>query len=160
MTTVEAPLDLVDAVDAELLISGARSPTGHPEWRIPRLSVAPLDPRSRKYSRFADVPHPQCGQLVRVVVGADNFIRQLQVLDGTEASASSLGLATAPVSNTARVGRPLAPDRTAVRLAVLQAAADFCGRFAGAREDAKSEHVLPLAERWLRWVEASEEQQP
>jgi len=48
-----------------------------------------------------------------------------------------------------------APPRTPleVRLAVLQAAATFCGQWGQAREEIRSEHVLVLAERWLAWVQ-------
>jgi hypothetical protein len=37
-------------------------------------------------------------------------------------------------------------------LAVLKAAAEFVGLWGQTREEVKSDHVLVLAERWLRWV--------
>jgi hypothetical protein len=89
------------------------------------------------YSRSADVPHPPARPAGRVVVGTDYFIRQLEVVDSTEAAA--------PMSNVARVGRPLAPDRTAMRLAVLLAAAAFSagGSRAGGRQERARTHPSP-----------------
>jgi hypothetical protein len=49
-----------------------------------------------------------------------------------------------------------AHDGTAVRLAVLQAAASFLGQIGQCRQEVRSEHVLVLAERWLAWVERAE----
>ena len=64
-----------------------------------------------------------------------------------------------------RNGRPPvpaspAPPRTLleVRLAVLQAAANFLGLWGQAREEVRSEHVLVLAQKWLAWVEQEPEQ--
>lgn len=44
-------------------------------------------------------------------------------------------------------------DSTSTRLAVLQAAATFCGHFSTVREDVTSRDVLKIADAWLAWVE-------
>lgn len=64
------------------------------------------------YSRFAEVPHPANGQMVRVDVGGDGFIRKLAILDGAESSALSSGSASAPL------------DGLTLRLRVLEIAAN------------------------------------
>jgi hypothetical protein len=46
-----------------------------------------------------------------------------------------------------------AKDERITRLAVLKAAAEFVGRMGQSREDVRSERVLPLADKWLAWVE-------
>ncbi len=44
--------------------------------------------------------------------------------------------------------------RTATKLDVLKAAAQFVGRMGQAGyQDIKSEHVLVLADKWLKWVD-------
>jgi hypothetical protein len=90
------------------------------------------------YSRFAEVPHPTNGQLVRVDVGGDGFIRKLAILDGIEASAPNSGSA--------------APDQLTMRLRVLEIAANTVGRFAQCREQVKTSDVFPLADRMLAWL--------
>jgi hypothetical protein len=92
------------------------------------------------FSRFREVPHPERGQQVRVEVGADGFLRQLQVLDG-EANSSGL-------TNSA------APDRLSVRLRVLEIAASTTVGFASCSEPGKvtSAAILPLADKLLAWV--------
>jgi len=57
----------------------------------------------------------------------------------------------APRSNGSAA--PTAKDRTITRLAVLKAAATFLGALSQTHEDVKSEHVLVLADRWLKWVD-------
>jgi hypothetical protein len=44
-------------------------------------------------------------------------------------------------------------DRIAVRLRVLEIAAATVGQFAQTREDVRTAHILPLADRLLAWVE-------
>lgn len=92
------------------------------------------------YSRFADVPHPERGQLVRVTFGADGFIRQLQVLGEGETSAPSSAAAAA------------APDRLTLRLRALEIAASTVGAFAQCREQVKAGDVFPLADKMLVWL--------
>jgi hypothetical protein len=56
------------------------------------------------------------------------------------------------------LGRPETPallsdrDERIARLAVLKAAANFLGQMSQRREEVRSDHVLPLAEKWLAWV--------
>lgn len=84
-------------------------------------------------SKYADPPPtmPQVGQRVTVQVDSKGFVR-------------GIGEDAAPAAPAAPAGR----DETAVRLAVLHAAATF----AASRPEAKSEDVPRLAERWLAWV--------
>ena len=54
----------------------------------------------------------------------------------------------------ANAGTVLCPqDRLTLRLRVLEIAAATIGQFAQAREEVRTEHILPLAERLLAWVE-------
>jgi len=39
--------------------------------------------------------------------------------------------------------------------AVLKAAAEFVGLWGQTREEVKSDHVLVLADKWLKWVEGN-----
>jgi hypothetical protein len=48
---------------------------------------------------------------------------------------------------------PVGLDRTTLRVRVLEIAAATIGQFAQAREEVRTEHVLPLADRLLTWVE-------
>jgi hypothetical protein len=90
------------------------------------------------YSRYADVPHPERGQQVRVEVGNDGFIRKLQVL-GCSAEVS---------------GPTAALDRLSMRLRVLEIAASTTVGFAGCNDPGKvtSGAILPLADKLLGWV--------
>jgi hypothetical protein len=91
------------------------------------------------FSRYATSLAPDsAGQHVKLGLDAQGFIRTVSV-EGT----------STPTVN----GR----DRTITRLAVLKAAAGFIGALSQSREDVKSEHVLKLADTWLRWVEAEPE---
>jgi hypothetical protein len=50
--------------------------------------------------------------------------------------------------------RPAAPaDPTALRLHIIEIAAATVGQFAQTREEVRTEHIIPLAERLLAWVE-------
>jgi hypothetical protein len=86
-------------------------------------------------SKFKPIPLPAPGARVRAEVDAKGFLKSVDVLDDAPA--------TAPQR-----------DDTAVRLAVLQAAASFLGQMGQARSEVRSEHVLVLADRWLAWIEA------
>jgi hypothetical protein len=44
-------------------------------------------------------------------------------------------------------------DRAALRLRVLEIAAATVGQFAQAHEEVRTEHILPLADRLLAWIE-------
>jgi len=70
------------------------------------------------------------------VLDAKGFIRTLQVLEAAPAASSS----------TTR-------DSTITRLSVLKTAAAFRGAMAQVHDGVKCDHVIPLAERRLAWVE-------
>lgn len=82
-------------------------------------------------SKFRHVELPDVGQHVRVSFDTKGFLVDVERLDDDKAVEIVL------------------PDATATRLAVLQAAATF----AASRPEARSGDVLPLAEKWLAWVE-------
>ncbi|HYW86798.1 MAG TPA: hypothetical protein VFB50_03460 [Chloroflexota bacterium] len=86
-------------------------------------------------SQFRPVELPDVGAHVRVDVDSKGFIKALEVLD-----------AHPHLSKTGGV------DDRITRLAVLKAAANFVGLMGQSREDVRSEHVLPLADKWLAWI--------
>ncbi len=92
-------------------------------------------------SKFKPVDLPDRGARVRLELDPKGFIKSLQVLDGAPASTGSTS------SNR---------DSTITRLSVLKTAASFLGAMAQVHEGVKSDHVIPLAERWLAWVDQSE----
>jgi hypothetical protein len=87
-------------------------------------------------SRFKPVPLPDAGAHVRLKVDSKGYIVDLEQL--------SNGTTPAVLS---------AKDDRITRLAVLKAAANFLGQMSQTREEVRSEHVLVLADRWLKWVE-------
>ena len=89
-------------------------------------------------SRFHPVALPESGARVRLKIDTKGYIVDMQNLS-PEAEKS-------PAVLSAR-------DDRITRLAVLKAAAGFVGLWGQSREDVRSEHVLVLAERWLKWVE-------
>jgi len=93
----------------------------------------------RNVSKFHPLELPERGARVRLELDAKGFIKTLQVLDAAPTSASS------PTS-TER-------GRTISRLSVLKAAAAF----GASRPDMKSADVLAIADRWLAWVELTED---
>jgi hypothetical protein len=97
----------------------------------------------RNLSKFHPLELPGQGARVRLTLDSKGFIRTLDLVDG------------APTTNSAT---PTARDRTITRLAVLKAAANFLGLMSPSREEVKSEHVLVLADKWLAWVEQSEDE--
>jgi len=93
----------------------------------------------RNFSRYAGtLATPAQGQRVRLGLDGSGFVRGLQVLDQPAAAAP------APVGSH---------DRRALRLRVLEIAAATIGQFAQAREEVRTEHILPLADRLFAWVE-------
>jgi hypothetical protein len=92
----------------------------------------------RNVSKFHPVDLPDRGARVRVALDAKSFIKSVQVLDDAPSSAGS--------SLSSR-------DDTITRLSVLKTAASFVAQMGQVHEGVKSEHVIPLAERWLAWVE-------
>jgi hypothetical protein len=82
---------------------------------------------------------PEAGAYVRLEVDSRGYIRELEILSQSAAASPAL------LSDK--------NDRITTRLAVLGAAAIFCGHYATVHPDVRSEHFLLLAERWLAWVD-------
>ena len=103
----------------------------------------------RNFSKFANgLTPPERGAYVVLKIDNKGFIREI------ESSVTGSGLNN-PVTTRGEMFMP-APsnrDRTITRLAVLKAAANFCGHYATVHEDVKADHVLRLAEKWIAWVE-------
>jgi hypothetical protein len=93
-------------------------------------------------SKFKPVELPERGARVRVSLDPKGFIQSLDVLDAAPSSSST--------SSSSR-------DHTINRLSVLKTAAAFLAQMGQVHEGVKSDHVIPLAERWLQWVEQEEE---
>jgi hypothetical protein len=94
----------------------------------------------RNFSKYVETPiaPPSRGQSVRLGLDQSGFVRELELL----------GAAAAPIP-----AAPAARDRTITRLSVLKSAANFLGLMGQNREEVKSDHVLVLADKWLRWLE-------
>lgn len=91
----------------------------------------------RNVSKFKPIDLPERGARVRLELDSKGFIRSLQVLDAAPSTSSASG----------------DRERTITRLSVLKTAAEFLARMGQVHEGIKSDHVIPLAERWLEWVE-------
>jgi hypothetical protein len=98
----------------------------------------------RNVSKFHPVDLPARGARVRLELDPKGFIKSLAVLDAAP---------TTNLSPTSTVR-----DRTITRLAILKAAANFLGLMSQTHEGVKSDHVLVLADKWLAWVEQSEDE--
>jgi hypothetical protein len=94
----------------------------------------------RNVSKFHPVDLPDRGARVRLDLDGKGFIKTVQVLDQAPRASSAADR-----------------DRTITRLSVLKTAAAFLARMGQVHDGVKSEHVIPLAERWLAWVEQSEQ---
>jgi hypothetical protein len=105
-----------------------------------------IDGAWHNVSKFKPVDLPDRGARVRLDLDGKGFIRSLQVLDG----------APTPTSSNSS---PTTRDRTITRLTVLKAAANFLGLMSQAREEVRSDHVLVLADKWLAWVEQTDERE-
>ena len=90
-------------------------------------------------SQFNPVELPQTGAHVRLKVDSRGYIKELESM-----SQPTTGESPAVLSGK---------DERITRLAVLKAAAEFVGLWGQNREDIKSDHVLMLADKWLKWVE-------
>jgi hypothetical protein len=86
-------------------------------------------------SQFHPVELPEAGAHVRLDVDSKGYIKTLEVLG--ERTRETAGLSR---------------DDRITRLAVLKAAAEFVGRMGTNREEVRSDHVLPLADKWLEWL--------
>jgi hypothetical protein len=91
-------------------------------------------------SKFHPVDLPETGAHVRLKVDSKGYIVNLEQLDSKLSE---------PTQTPAVLSDK---DVRITRLAVLKAAAEFVGLWGQTREEVKSDHVLVLAERWLRWV--------
>jgi hypothetical protein len=94
-------------------------------------------------SQYHPISMPTPGEIVDVQVERSErgaWIKTLSIVGATA------GVAAAGAPATSR-------DSATVRLAVLEAAANFLGQMGQAREEVRSDHVLVLAEKWLAWVE-------
>jgi len=86
-------------------------------------------------SRFHPVTLPDAGAHVRLKIDPKGYIVDMQNLSPDRGPGLS------------------AKDDRITRLAVLKAAAEFVGLWGQSREEVKSDHVLVLADKWLKWVE-------
>jgi len=84
-------------------------------------------------SKFRPVMLPEVGQHVRISFDTKGFLVDVEVLDDGQSYREL----------------PAQVSQAAVRLAVLQIAAGF----ASTRPEARSGDVLPLADKWLAWIE-------
>jgi len=96
-------------------------------------------------SQFNPVELPQTGAHVRLKVDSRGYIKELATMTPAVSR-----------SDDERIPTVLsAKDDRITRLAVLKAAAEFVGLWGQTREEVKSDHVLVLADKWLKWVEGS-----
>lgn len=97
------------------------------------------------FSRFGnlDVPHPALGEKVTVQVDGRGFIKALDILEGS--AHGSTDHATAP---TAPAEDPDRRQALIIRQVAVKAAVDFLAP----RSEAKSEHILALAEKLETWI--------
>jgi hypothetical protein len=86
-------------------------------------------------SRFHPVALPDAGAHVRLKIDSKGYIVDLENVSRESPAVLS------------------PKDDRITRLAVLKAAAEFVGLWGQSREDVRSEHVLVIADKWLRWVE-------
>lgn len=90
-------------------------------------------------SQYTPVDLPETGAHVRLRVDSKGYIQSIETLSS---------------STTPTVLSP--KDDRITRLAVLKAAAEFVGLWGQTREEVRSDHVLLIAEKWLKWVSQSE----
>lgn len=90
-------------------------------------------------SQYHPVELPETGAHVRLKIDAKGYIRELEELP------TVLSRTPAVVSDR---------DERITRLAVLKAAAAFCGAYATAHEEVKSSDVLKIADAWITWVQS------
>lgn len=93
----------------------------------------------RNASKFHPVDLPERGARVRLELDGKGFMRSVQVL--------SAGSPTAPAS------APSARNGEIRRMAAMKAAANLVGAFAQTHEEVRTEHVFPLADKILAWLE-------
>jgi len=89
----------------------------------------------RNVSKFHPIDLPSPGARVRLDLDSKGFIRTLQMLD-----------AAPPASSPNR-------DREIRRMCAIKVAASVIGQFAQTREEVRTDHIFPLADRILDWLE-------
>jgi len=89
------------------------------------------------FSKYADPPiaPPRRGASVRMGLDTDGYIRELQVLDEAAASGDH------------------DRSRDIRRQVAIKTAAQLVGAFAQTHEEVKVDHVFPLADKILAWLE-------
>jgi hypothetical protein len=103
----------------------------------------------RNVSKFKTVDLPDRGARVRLELDGKGFIKSLTVLDGAPSSTAG---------NSSQAETSLR-QRTITRLAVLKAASNFLGLMGQSHEEVRSDHVLLLADKWLAWVEQTDDRE-
>jgi hypothetical protein len=95
----------------------------------------------RNISKFHPVDLPERGARVRLDLDGKGFIRSLTLLDGAPSSTSS--------SSSASFSR----EREIRRQVAIKTAAQLVGAFAQTHEEVRTDHIFPLADRILAWLE-------
>ena len=88
-------------------------------------------------SQFKSVTLPEVGEYVRIKLQPKGFIDSVEVVKSAHETPAVLS----------------PKDDRITKLAVLKAAANFLGQMSQTREEVRSEHVLQLSDKWLKWVE-------
>ena len=96
---------------------------------------------------------PPAGSHVRMAIDSKGYIRTIETLDRAVPDHATADPGAPELGKPLRAAANLAVDGQSIRLQVLRAAAEFVGLWGQTREDVRSEHVLVLADRWLKWVE-------
>ena len=93
----------------------------------------------RNASKFHPVDLPDRGARVRLELDGKGFIKTVQVLDAAPPAQASANR-----------------DREIRRMCAIKVAANVIGQFAQTREEVRTEHIFPLADRILAWLEQPE----
>lgn len=126
--------------------SNGRSVLGDVEGTIEQVNEHGLKIAGRwlNVSRFGTpVQLPTVGTFARVTFDARDYIHQVDVL-ATPTESHTLAAAVRPASDR---------DQQIRRQVAMKTAAQLVGSFAQTREEVKVEHVFPLADRILKWLE-------
>lgn len=93
----------------------------------------------RNFSKYGDhITPPVRGANVRLGLDASGFVRELQVLDEAPSATSA--------NSSSR-------DREIRRMCAMKVAASVIGQLAQTHEEVRTEHIFPLADRVLAWLE-------
>jgi hypothetical protein len=96
----------------------------------------------RNFSKYADPPiaAPARGSSVRLDMDASGFVRSVEIL-----STNIPGASVASSSNR---------DSEIRRMCAIKVAANVIGQFAQTHEEVRTDHIFPLADRILEWIES------